>query len=158
MKLTRLITGMLIVLVAGLFWGTWFALSRTMHHLPAEMFITIGKEIIGNVAVPMRIIMPAAILGLLVLLIGSRGNKSVYFYCILVSFILFLTALIITVAIEVSIDNQIKIWTGTTVPRNWEAIRDHWETFHATRTFVSLIGIAFFLIAIMNSGKPLDKT
>ena len=153
MKMIRLITGVLLILVTGLFWGTWFALSRTMYHLPAEIFIIIGKEIIANVAVPMRIIMPASLLGLLILLVRARKNKKVYFYCILASFLLFLTALIITVAIEVPIDNQIKTWTAATVPGNWEAIRDRWETFHTTRTFVALAGITCFLIAMMNSGK-----
>jgi uncharacterized membrane protein len=153
MKLMQLITGMLLILVTGLFWGTWFALSRTMYHFPVEMFILIGKEIIMNVAAPMRIIMPASILGLLILLIGSRKRNAVYFFGVLISFILFLTALIITIAIEVPIDNQIKTWTAATVPGNWESIRDRWQTFHTTRTFVSLAGIAFFLIAIMNSSK-----
>jgi hypothetical protein len=153
MKIIRLITGILLILVAGLFWGTWFSLSRTMYHLPAETFITIGKEIIANVAVPMRIIMPASLLGLVILLISSRKNKQVYFYCILTCFLLFLIALMITVTIEVPIDNQIKTWTAATIPGNWEAIRNRWETFHTTRTFVALTGIAFFLIAIMNSTK-----
>jgi hypothetical protein len=153
MKIIRLITGVLLILVAGLFWGTWFALSRTMYHLPVEIFIIIGKEIIANVAVPMRIIMPASLLGLMILLLGSRKNKRVYFYSMLLCFLLFLTALIITVAIEVPIDNQIKTWTAATVPGNWEAIRDRWETFHTTRTFVALTGIMFFLIAMMNSNK-----
>lgn len=157
MKFMQLITGMLLILVTGLFWGTWFALSRTMYHFPAETFILIGKEIIANVAAPMRIILPASILGLLILLIGSRRRKPVYFFCVLISFILFLTALIITVAIEVPIDNQIKTWTATTAPGNWEAIRDHWQKFHTTRTFVSLTGIAFFLIAIMNSDKRIKE-
>src|SRR5215813_6583751 len=89
MKTIQLITGLLLVLVAGVFWGTWFSLSRTMYELPAEMFITIGKEIMQNVAIPMSIIMPASILCLSILLISSWKTKSVYFYCILTTLILF---------------------------------------------------------------------
>ena len=157
MKTIQLITGILLVLVAGLFWGTWFALSRTIYHFPAESFILIGKEIIANVAATMRIIMPASILGLLILLLAGRRYKPVYFFCILLSFTSFLTALIITVAIEVPIDNQIKTWTTSTIPGNWESIRSRWQMFHTTRTFVALGGIAFFLIAIMNSGKRMPE-
>ena len=79
MKTIQFITGLLLVLVAGVFWGTWFSLSRTMHELPAEMFITIGKEIMKNVALTMSIIMPASILCLLILLIRSWKRKTVYF-------------------------------------------------------------------------------
>jgi uncharacterized membrane protein len=149
-KSIQLITGLLLVLVAGVFWGTWFSLSRTMYELPPEIFITIGKQIIKNVAIPMSIIMPASIIGLLILFIQSWKAKSVYFYCILAALILFIIALIITVAIEVPIDNQIKTWTVATIPFNWQNIRDRWEHYHTIRTYVSLLGIAFFIIALMN--------
>jgi uncharacterized membrane protein len=149
-KSIQLVTGLLLVLVTGLFWGTWFSLSRTMYELPPGVFITIGKEIIKNVAVPMSIIMPASLIGLLILLVKSWKIKSVYFYCILAALVLFIIALIITVGIEVPIDNQIKTWTDTTTPADWQSIRDRWEFYHAARTFVSLGGFAFFMIAIMN--------
>jgi uncharacterized membrane protein len=149
-KSIQLITGLLLVLVAGVFWGTWFSLSRTMYELPPEIFITIGKQIIKNVAIPMSIIMPASIIGLLILFIQSGKAKSVYFYCTLAALILFIIALIITVAIEVPIDNQIKTWTVATIPFNWQNIRDRWEHYHTIRTCVSLLGIVFFITALMN--------
>jgi uncharacterized membrane protein len=149
-KSLQLVTGLLLVLVAGVFWGTWFSLSRTMFELSPEIFITIGKQIMKNVAIPMSIIMPASLAGLLILLIGSWKGKSLYFYCILTTLILFIVALIITVTIEVPIDNQIKTWTVSTIPPDWRDIRDHWEFYHTVRTFVSLAGIAFFITAVIN--------
>jgi len=149
-KSIQLITGLLLVLVTGVFWGTWFSLSRTMFELSPEIFITIGKEIIKNVALPMSIIMPASLIGLLILLVGSWRTKSVYFYSILIALILFIIALIITVGIEVPIDNKIKTWTVESIPADWQNIRDKWEVYHTLRTFVSLTGIGFFIIAIMN--------
>jgi uncharacterized membrane protein len=150
MKTIQLITGLLLVLVAGVFWGTWFSLSRTMHELPAEMFLTIGKEIMKNVALTMSIIMPASILCLLILLIRSWKTKTIYFYCILAALILFVIALIITVGIEVPIDNKIKTWTVATIPSDWQSTRDRWELYHTIRTFVSLAVVTFFMIALMN--------
>ncbi|HTE29357.1 MAG TPA: anthrone oxygenase family protein [Chryseolinea sp.] len=149
-KILQLVTGLLLVLVTGVFWGTWFALSRTMHELPPEIFITIGKQIMKNVAVPMSIIMPLSLAGLLILLIASWKRKSAYFYCILTTLLLFILALIITVAIEVPIDNQIKDWTVANLPSGWAGIRDRWEFYHTARTFISLAGISFFIVAIMN--------
>lgn len=149
-KSLELITAILLTLVAGVFWGTWFSLSRTMHVLPGEIFITIGKEIMNNVAVTMSIIMPAAIVGLLILLARSWKLRTVYFYCILTTLVLFILALIITLTIEVPIDNQIKTWTAATIPADWEDIRDRWEKYHTIRTFLSLGCILFFTIALLN--------
>lgn len=104
----------------------------------------------GNVAVTMSIIMPASIIGLLILLIGSWKAKTIYFYCILTALILFVIALIITLAVEVPIDNQIRTWTTATIPAGWENIRDRWEQYHGIRTFASLASIAFFITALLN--------
>ena len=149
-KLIELVTGMLLILVTGLFWGTWFSLSRTMEGLSAETFLTIGKEIIKNVALPMSIIMPASLVGLIILLSRSWKKRAAYFYCLLVTLLLFVVVLIITVAIEVPMDNKIKTWEVSTIPAEWTAIRDRWEYYHTMRTFVSLGAMAFFITAIMN--------
>jgi uncharacterized membrane protein len=156
-KWIELITGMLVVLVAGVFWGTWFSLSRSMYELPAETFITIGKEIMQNVAVPMSIMMPASVIGLAFLLIGARKVNAVYFYCILVALILFIVALIVTLSVEVPIDNQIRTWTASTIPSDWENIRDRWEWFHALRTFASLGVVLFFMIALVNKRRKYEN-
>ncbi|MGN6491919.1 MAG: DUF1772 domain-containing protein [Agriterribacter sp.] len=149
-KSLELITAILLMLVTGVFWGTWFSLSRTMHVLPSETFITIGEQIMNNVAFTMSIIMPASIAGLLLLLIGSWKVKALYFYCILTALLLFVIALIVTLTIEVPIDNQIKTWTATTTPSNWEDIRDRWEHYHTMRTFLTIASTSFFITAILN--------
>jgi uncharacterized membrane protein len=157
MKAIQFITGLLLVLVAGVFWGTWFSLSRTMHELPAAMFLAIGKEIMANVALTMSIIMPASVLCLLILLIGSWKTKNLYFYCVLATLVLFITALIITVGIEVPIDNQIRTWTVAAMPADWQGIRDRWEYYHTIRTFASLSATAFFLIALIYHKPVVDQ-
>src|SRR5260221_1626621 len=149
-KSIQLVTGLLLVMVTGLFWGTWFSLSRTMYELPPETFLTIGKRIIKNVALPMSIIMPASIIGLLTLCIMSWKTKSVYFYCIFATLLLFIIALIITVAVEVPIDNQVQTWSAASIPFDWQYIRTRWEHYHTIRTLLSLSGLGFFLVAVMN--------
>jgi hypothetical protein len=51
----------LLALVMGVFWGTWFTLTRSIETFSADEFIHIGQTIITNVAWPMRILMPAYI-------------------------------------------------------------------------------------------------
>jgi len=35
----------LLMLITGVFWGTWFTLTRSIESFPAEEFIHIGKVI-----------------------------------------------------------------------------------------------------------------
>jgi len=157
-KALELVTALLLTLVAGVFWGTWFSLSRSMHVLSPDIFITIGKQIMENVAGTMRILMPSSVIGLVVLLIGSWKTKTRYFYCILTALVFFLAALLITLAVEVPIDNQIRTWTAATVPADWEDIRDRREQYHTLRTFLSLGCVAFFTLAILNKRNRLKRT
>ena len=39
---------------------------------------------------------------------------------------------------NVPIDRQIQSWTTTTLPTDWEGVRDRWERYHLARTFVSV--------------------
>jgi hypothetical protein len=45
-------TIVLFALVTGVFWGTWFSLSRTIDQLPAETFIAVGHQMIHNLGTP----------------------------------------------------------------------------------------------------------
>jgi hypothetical protein len=138
----------LLMLISGVFWGTWFTLTRSIESFSPEEFIHIGKVIISNVALPMRIIMPAGIL-LMLLSIWFYRSKKTGFYFGLVSLVLIILVLLITLIVLVPIDNEIKTWTASTMPDNWEIIRDKWKTFHAMRTFISLTSFACFLIFIL---------
>ena len=148
--IAEFISLVLTSLVMGVFWGTWFTLTRSIHDFSPAEFIHIGKTIIANVAIPMSIIMPASLLGLMILLARSWKKRSVYFFCMLVTLLLFIIALVITVAVEVPMDNKIKTWEVSTIPSEWTAIRDRWEYYHTMRTFVTLAGMAFFIVVLMN--------
>lgn len=140
---------MLLTLVTGVFWGTWFSLSRTMHTLPQETFVVIGKQIMQNVALGMSIMMPLGIAGLITLLLMAGRRKKAHFYWLLSALTFFVLALAITLLIEVPIDNQIRTWTPENVPGDWQAIRDRWQFYHTDRTFLSLAGMACFLMAVI---------
>lgn len=147
-------TGLILAaLVMGVFWGTWFTLTRSIHDFSAAEFIHIGKTIIANVAIPMRILMPATLLFMLIAVLLSRQINKYSFYLYSISFLLMVITLVITVAVEVPIDNQIKTWTETSVPGNWESLRQKWDTFHTLRTFTSIASVGFFGWGIMKRIK-----
>jgi uncharacterized membrane protein len=154
-KISFFLSIFLLMMVTGIFWGTWFSLSRSMEVFSAAEFIHIGKTIIQNLAVPMRIIMPSCIVFIFLSAWFYPQKKSLGFYFCITSSILIMTSLLITLLIEVPIDNQIKEWTPETVPADWETIRNRWEFFHMLRTFISLASFAFFTLSVM-AFKPVN--
>lgn len=143
-ELVYFISLFLLVLVTGVFWGTWFTLTRSIDQFSAAEFIHIGKVVISNVAIPMRIIMPSCILLMALSLWFYPQKNSGAFYLKIAGLILIVTALLITLIVLVPIDNKIKTWTVETVPGDWESTRATWQTFHTIRTFCSLAASACF--------------
>src|SRR6266516_3002459 len=147
LKVTNLVALFLLALLTGAFWGTWFTLTRSIETFSSAEFIHIGKTIIANVALPMRILMPACILFMLLSVWLCPEKKSPAFYFSVAACLLVIVALLITLLVEVPIDNQIKTWTAETTPSDWEAVRERWQYFHTARTFVSLAGLGSLAIA-----------
>ena len=58
-------TIVLFSLVMGVFWGTWFSLSRTMDQLSDDTFVAVGHQMIRNLGGPMAILLPLSLLSAL---------------------------------------------------------------------------------------------
>jgi uncharacterized membrane protein len=135
-------TIVLFSLVMGVFWGTWFSLSRTMSQLSAETFVAVGHEMIQNLGGPMAILLPLALLSALVTLaLLWRDRRAAAFWWLLAGFLLMVATLVITLVVEVPIDNQIETWTAATLPGDWRSIQSRWELFHTIRTFLSIAAV-----------------
>jgi hypothetical protein len=123
-------TIVLFALVMGVFWGTWFSLSRTMDRLSSETFVAVGHEMIQNLGGPMAILLPLALLSALasLLLLWRAGGPTAAFWWVLAGFLLMAAALVITLAVEMPIDNQIQDWTAATLPGDWRSIQSRWDS------------------------------
>ena len=117
-KIIKNASCILLMLITGVFWGTWFTLTRSIEDFSSAEFLHIGKVIIADVANPMKILMPAGILLLGWTTWMEYRKKSSSFYLLLASFLLLVVSLLITLIVEVPIDNQIKTWTAMTLPAN----------------------------------------
>jgi uncharacterized membrane protein len=138
----------LVMLVTGVFWGTWFTLTRSLSDFPPDNFIRIGKTIIANVAMPMRILMPATLVVLGWLCFSTfRLRPSFYFF--VAALILMVITLIITVGVEVPIDNEINTWTPETIPSNWTELRSTWDKFHTLRTLTSILSFVSLSVGVV---------
>ena len=135
----------LAALITGVFWGPWLGLSRSIETFSPEVFLAIGHRMIANLAPVMPILMPAAMLSTLPVLFLSFATQPKVFYLTLAGLCLYAIALVITLAVEVPIDNQIRRWTVDSLPPEWPRLRDRWEAFHVLRTFLSIAGLALLV-------------
>jgi uncharacterized membrane protein len=134
-------TIVLFALVMGVFWGTWFSLSRTMERLSADTFVAVGHQMIRNLGGPMALLLPLALLSALVTLALLWPDRGAAFWWMAAGFLLMVAALVLTLAVEVPIDNQIQDWTAATLPGDWRSIQSRWELFHTLRTFASIAAL-----------------
>jgi uncharacterized membrane protein len=142
-KLVQFLSIMLYVLVAGVMWGTWLSLARTMINYDATTFLADGKHMIENLATVMEVLMiSAVVVGLIVVVLLFWIRSTVAAWLALAALVLMVAVMVITLAVEVPIDNMIATWTEATLPSDWEQIRARWATFHALRTFLSLGAVA----------------
>jgi uncharacterized membrane protein len=142
-KLAQFANIMLYVLVAGVMWGTWLSLGRTMTDYDAATFLADGKHMIDNLALVMPVLMiSAVVIGLLAVILLLRGRSTAAGWLALVGLLLTVAVIAVTLSVEVPIDNKIKTWTTSTLPSDWQDIRARWAAFHTLRTFMSLGAVA----------------
>jgi uncharacterized membrane protein len=137
------------------FWGTWFSLSRTMDQLSGETFVAVGHQMIHNLGGPMAILLPLALLSALVTLaLLWPGGRTAAFWWLAAGFLLMVAALVITLAVEVPIDNRIQAWTVATLPADWRSIQSRWELWHTIRTFLSIAAVVTATISAAVAARP----
>ena len=164
LKLAQFVSTMLYVLVAGVMWGTWLSLSRTMTDYDAATFLADGQHMIDNLAAIMAVLMiSVTLVSLLVVILLFRGGSTDAGWLAFTGLLLLVAVIAITLAVEVPIDNQIKTWTTATLPSDWQGIRARWSAFHTLRTFLSLGAVAAAVGAALTSrpttaGAPLTSS
>jgi len=149
----------LFALVVGVFWGTWFSLSRSMSSITASTFLEVGHTMIDNLGGPMAVLMPTTLISAMpVLFMLYRLGRRASFSLILIGATLLVIALVITLSVNVPIDYAINRWTVETLPSDWTSLRNRWEAYHAARTFISLAGFGFVLAAVVWSRENAAPT
>lgn len=147
LKIWELVSIVLSTLVTGVFWGPWVALSRSIGTFAPEVFLAIVNRLSRNIAPVMTVLMPAALLSMVPVLFLSFNEAPRTFYLTLAGFALFLAALLVTIIVEVPIVKQIETWRVSTLPGNWQELRDRWLAFHVIRVLSSVAGLLLLLIA-----------
>ena len=156
-KLVQFVSIMLYVLVAGVMWGTWLSLARTMTEYDAATFLADGQHMISNLATVMAVLMISAVLvGVVVVVLLFWSRSKLAGWLALAGLLLMIAVMAITLIVEVPIDNLIANWTEATLPSDWQEIRAQWAAFHTLRTFLSLGAVAAAVAAALTI-RPLNQ-
>lgn len=147
MKSWQLISIILSAFVAGMFHGPWVALSRSMKTFTPDVFLAIVDRMNRNMAPVMTVLMPATLLSIIPVLFLSYHRQPAVFYLNATALALFVIALLVTVFIEVPIVEKIVTWKVTTLPGNWQQLRDRWTRFHVIRVIAGLASLILLVIA-----------
>jgi uncharacterized membrane protein len=103
----------------------------------------------------MAILLPLALLSALVTLaLLWPGGRGAGFWWMAAGLLLMVAALVITLSVEVPIDNQIQDWTAATLPADWRSIQSRWELFHTIRTFISIAAVIAVTISATIAAPP----
>ena len=142
LKAAELLNIILSALVTGVFWGPWVGLTRSIATFEQSAFLAIGYRLNVNLAPLMSVLMPVALLSAGPTLVLTVGRHPVTFTLTLIGAVLFLVALIVTVAVEVPIAVQVKSWSSSPMPDNWRQLRDRWAAVHLVRVAAGITGLA----------------
>ena len=155
MKILQLVSVMLFALVTGVFWGTWFSLSRSMDTITAATFLEIGRIMIANLGRPMSILLPASILSAVPIMYKLYRRRETWaFILATLAVSLMLAALAVTLLVNVPLDYVFTGWTISTLPADWRAIRDRWEFYHGVRTILSVASLCSLVGSVLVSRGP----
>jgi len=138
-----------LMLVCGVFWGLYFALSRSYQvFTPVEM-AKIARTIVRNLEAPMRNIslLCLVLMGVSIAFYPDKGSWN--FYATIASLLLIIGSLVITAAIEVPINNQVVTWTAENTPPDWEQLRNRWQYYNVVRTVLALLSFVLFAAGLV---------
>ena len=137
----------LLFLLSGLFWGSWFSIGRSFDEFPLITYVHIAQIINRNLGVSMRVISIPCII-LMVLCAWFFPQKTfAEFLLYACSILLAISALMITVFVEVPMNNKIITWTTESAPLDWQNIRKRWQFYNDIRTLVS--GLSFLIFTAL---------
>ena len=118
-----------------------------MRTFTPEVFLAIVDRMNRNMAPLMTVLMPATLLSIVPVLFLSYRDQRKTFYLNAIALALFIIALLVTVLVEVPIVEKIVTWKVSTLPANWQQLRDRWGKFHLVRVITGLASLVLLVVA-----------
>jgi uncharacterized membrane protein len=142
------------IIVAGLMVGNELAIAVFVHpalyrladdvHLPAA---TAQARVLGRYMPFWYVLVLLLTLAEVLLRWHLSGRWPVW---IAVSAVLWLLAIVYTLATLVPINNRIASWAEVTPPADWKTFRRRWDLLHRWRVVLLTIAFAFLIVGVMS--------
>ncbi len=145
LKICELVSILLLMFVSGMYWGPWLAVSRSFPGFEPPVFLPIVSKMGHNMGSLMTVLVPVALVSVVPVLVLSYHGHPATFFLASIALALFVVTLVVTMLVEVPIVMQITTWTTSTLPSNWQQLRDRWGAFHLLRVIPSVVGLVLML-------------
>ncbi len=142
-------------LAAGVFLGHKMGVSIARHKLTPQSFVQLGQSIHIYFARVMPILTIGAVLASMIWSVLLRSSwRTVHFWLVLGASIEMVSAVVLTRAVNIPINNQLMGWSTETPPANLKELWEPWEKVHTTRTILALSSFSLQVVALAILGGP----
>jgi len=150
LKISWLISALATALFTGLMACFIIAIDPTLSELDGSTYATVMQKLIQHAdhppLVPMMVI-ASIVAPPFTLYFLRQQRSSAAFKWTLTAFIFAIIVLLITVGLNVQINNYISSWNPASVPADWSAKREAWHQLNLYRTPASALALIGHLMA-----------
>jgi hypothetical protein len=136
---------LLVGLLAGSMYGIWFGYDVTRYS-PAT-FVEVHQGAVRGLNTMLPLMGLAAIVVLVVLAVAARQRPTVLALYAAAAIGLIVAGLI-TRFLNQPINDTIMGWSTTSLPANWEDLRNSWWNWHAARLGATIVALLLLIAAI----------
>jgi uncharacterized membrane protein len=144
------VTAVLISLTAGR--AFWVLVGESPLGIAGTTYVDFFQQLDKRIAIPMAVI---GILGPTlagVCAVVYRANRCMFFFLI-TAFGFGVVAVLVTVLVNVPINNQIAGWSPAALPMGYEDILRRWWNWHILRTIANVGAMCSVFAALLAKGR-----
>lgn len=143
------VTTTLLALIAGRAFWVW--LGESPFGMAGRTYVEFFQQIDRRIAIPIAVI---GVLGPVLAAVSAalhRSNRRM-FVCLLAACALGVVSALVTVLVNVPINEQIAGWDPTALPSGYEAVLQRWWDWHIVRLVASVGAMCAALLALLSRG------
>jgi uncharacterized membrane protein len=147
-KIALFVNVLLTATLAGVHFGGWVYYNAGLDAASPFVFISAQQSIEHFFNPSIAFFMTGTSLSGLVASYYAWKTKSSLLPYIFIAFVCMTVGLILTVVINVPINNEVPRWSALNPPSNWKVERERWDLFNAIRTVLFMIGMATLFLGM----------
>jgi uncharacterized membrane protein len=142
----ELVSLLLVGWIAGAELGSWCCVQPVVARLPYEQYVAAEQGMLRTFGRIMPVVMPLSGVLAIVLIVMSRGERTVVLWLRVAAAICIAVTVVTTLTVNVPINAQTASWQLTSDASEWHRMRERWHFFQGVRG--GLFAAAFVLLTI----------